>query len=188
MVAIMTKAEWLTSRDGPQMLLRVVREQFTPRKHLLLSCGCLRYHVEQNRNPSRVFGPEIFAPASDLPGWLIGAEAAADGNPSILEDYSSSIAGQKAHWWVPREALARVVRDLFVYPFGPVPCRDDWRSTPVMRLAEAIDARGSFEDMPVLGDALEEAGCTDEDVLRHCRRESCHFRGCWVLDLLLRKE
>jgi len=122
-----------------------------------------------------------------LPDWLTGAEAAADSNPSILEEYASGIPGQKAHWWVPPEALARVVRDLFVYPCGPVPFRDDWLSTPVVGLAETIDARGWFEDMPVLGDALEEAGCTDEDVLRHCRHESRHFRGCWVLDLVLGK-
>src|SRR4051794_8000174 len=96
MVATMTKAEWLASRDGRQMLLRVTRGQFTPRKHLLLACGCLRCHVEHNSDPSAVFGPEIFSPASNLPDWLTGAEAAADGNPSILEEYSSGIPGQKA--------------------------------------------------------------------------------------------
>ena len=183
----MTEAEWLASRDGPQMLLQVPGGQFTPRKHLLLSCGCLRYHLEHNRDPPAVFDPEIFSPASNLPDWLAGAEAAADANPSILEEYSSGIPGQKAHWWLPPEALARVVRDLFAYPFGPDPFRDDWLTTTVVALAGTIDARGSFEDMPILGDALEDAGCMDECVLRHCRHESCHFRGCWVLDSLLRR-
>jgi hypothetical protein len=42
--------------------------------------------------------------------------------------------------------------------------------------------------MPVLGDALEEAGCEREDILRHCReRGLAHCRGCWVIDLLLGK-
>jgi hypothetical protein len=97
------------------------------------------------------------------------------------------IPGQKAHWWVPREALARVVRELFPYPFGPDPFCDEWLTTTVVALAESIDARKSFEDMPVLGDALEEAGCTAEGVLRHCRHETYHLRGCWVLDSLQRR-
>jgi hypothetical protein len=118
---MMTKAKWLASRDGPQMLLRVSPGQFTPRKHLLLACGCLRYHVEHNSDPYGAFGPDIFSPASNLPDWLTGAEAAADSNPSILEEYASGIPGQKAHWSVPPEALARVVRELFAYPFGPRP-------------------------------------------------------------------
>jgi hypothetical protein len=170
------------------MLVRVSREQFTPRKYLLLACGCLRYHLEDNLDPSDHFPPAIFSPASNLPDWLTGAEAAADGNPSILEQYSSSIPGQKAYYWLPPDALARVVRDLFVYPFGTVPFCDNWVTTSVVALAETIDARGAFEDMPVLGDALEDAGCQDEYVLRHCRHELCHFRGCWALDLVLDKK
>ena len=183
----MTHTEWLTSRDGHQMLLQVPGEQFTPRKHLLLSCGCLRSHVDNNSDPSAVLGTAVFAPASNFPDWLTGAEAAADGNPSIREEYSSSIPGQKAHWWLSPEALAGVVRELFVYPFAPDPFRDDWFTTTVVALASTIDARGSFGDMPILGDALEDAGCTDEHVLRHCRHESGHLRGCWVLDSLLRR-
>jgi len=44
-----------------------------------------------------------------------------------------------------------------------------------------------FADLPVLADALEEAGCQDQDILGHCRSESEHVRGCWVIDLLLGK-
>jgi hypothetical protein len=49
------------------------------------------------------------------------------------------------------------------------------------------DAR-DFSDMPVLGDALEESGCTDPDILGHCRSGGQHVRGCWVVDLLLGRE
>ena len=49
------------------------------------------------------------------------------------------------------------------------------------------DAR-DFSDMPVLADALEEAGCNDADILGHCRSGGEHVRGCWVIDLLLGKE
>ena len=42
--------------------------------------------------------------------------------------------------------------------------------------------------MPILGDALQDAGCHDEDMLTHCRGDGPHVRGCWVVDLLLGKE
>ena len=41
--------------------------------------------------------------------------------------------------------------------------------------------------LAVLGDALEDAGCTDADILKHCRGSGPHVRGCWVVDLLLGK-
>jgi hypothetical protein len=44
-----------------------------------------------------------------------------------------------------------------------------------------------FSDMPVLADALEEAGCQDADILVHLRGPEPHVRGCWVVDLLLGK-
>ena len=52
-------------------------------------------------------------------------------------------------------------------------------------MAGAIDATGYFDRLPILADALEEAGCTSEVVLRHCRDEPTHVRGCWVIDNLL---
>ena len=42
-----------------------------------------------------------------------------------------------------------------------------------------------LEELPILGDALEEAGCRDEAMLTHCHGPAEHVRGCWVLDLLL---
>jgi hypothetical protein len=183
----MTKAEWLASRDGPELLMRVSREQNTPRKDLLFACACLRCYAERNDDWSGFPGPLFFAPAGNLRDWLTGAEEAADGNTWMLDEYSSSMAGQKAIYSVSTETLALVVRDLFAYPFAPVPFHDDWLTTNVVALARTIDSGAVFEDMPILGDALEEASCADEDVLRHCRHESRHFRGCWVLDSLLRR-
>jgi hypothetical protein len=40
-------------------------------------------------------------------------------------------------------------------------------------------------DVPILADALEDAGCTDAAIVRHLREAPAHARGCWVLDLLL---
>jgi len=45
-----------------------------------------------------------------------------------------------------------------------------------------------FSAMPILADALQDAGCDNEDVLSHCREPGTHVRGCWVVDLLLGRE
>jgi serine/threonine protein kinase len=58
----------------------------------------------------------------------------------------------------------------------------------IVRLAQTIDQGGRFEELPVLADALEDAGCTDEAILGHCRSASTHVRGCWVVDLLSGRE
>ncbi len=57
----------------------------------------------------------------------------------------------------------------------------------VSRIADHIYRNDRFADLPILADALEEAGCVDEVVLSHCRFHSHHVRGCWVVDALLGK-
>ena len=56
----------------------------------------------------------------------------------------------------------------------------------VQRLAEEIEA-GAMECYPILGDALEDAGCNDPAVLTHCRDCAEHVCGCWLVDLLLER-
>jgi hypothetical protein len=46
----------------------------------------------------------------------------------------------------------------------------------------------AFERMPILADALMDAGCEDEQIIGHCRSGGPHVRGCWVVDLVLVKE
>jgi hypothetical protein len=55
------------------------------------------------------------------------------------------------------------------------------------KLARSIYQEERFHDLPVLADALEEAGCTDADILAHCRQPGSHVRGCWVVDAILGK-
>jgi hypothetical protein len=61
-----------------------------------------------------------------------------------------------------------------------------WNGGAVVQLAQAIYDERRFEDLPVLADALEEAGCTEAVFLEHCRQPGEHVRGCWLVDLLLR--
>jgi hypothetical protein len=58
----------------------------------------------------------------------------------------------------------------------------------VVRLAQRIYDGRAFGRLPALADTLEEAGCTDADILAHCRQPAEHVRGCWAVDLLLGKE
>lgn len=60
-----------------------------------------------------------------------------------------------------------------------------WNDRTVVQLAHAIQEEGAFDRLPILADALEEAGCTDGEILGHCRQANPHARTCWVIDLLL---
>jgi hypothetical protein len=75
--------------------------------------------------------------------------------------------------------------------FGPLPFRDiaadpSWLTSDVLLLARGIYEEKAFDRMPILADALQDAGCNNDDILNHCRAENWeHVRGCWVIDLLL---
>jgi hypothetical protein len=56
------------------------------------------------------------------------------------------------------------------------------------KLAQTIDDERAYDQLPILADALEDAGCADEEMLAHLRSSGPHVRGCWVVDLLLDKE
>jgi hypothetical protein len=87
-----------------------------------------------------------------------------------------------------RTVQSALVRDIFGNPFRPLPAPASWLADPtVLRLANVLYDEHRFEDMPILGDAIEEAGCTDWRVLEHCRGSQPHARGCWLLDALLGK-
>jgi hypothetical protein len=77
---------------------------------------------------------------------------------------------------------------LFGNLFRPAPFDPVWLTPDVAALAQAIYDERRFADLSILGDALEEAGCTNEAMLRHCRDGGEHARGCWVVDLILAKE
>jgi hypothetical protein len=62
-----------------------------------------------------------------------------------------------------------------------------WKGGTVLRLAQSIIDDGAFDRLPILADALEDAGCDTADILAHCRGGGEHVRCCWVVDLLLGK-
>jgi hypothetical protein len=81
-----------------------------------------------------------------------------------------------------------LLRCVFGNPFRPVavnPAWLAWNDATVRHLAESIHRERAFDRLPILADALEEAGCDNADILDHLRGPGPHVRGCWVLDLLL---
>jgi hypothetical protein len=86
---------------------------------------------------------------------------------------------------------AHLLRDIFGNPFRPVtvdPSWLTWKDGTVLHLSRSIYEDRRFGDLPVLADALEEAGCSDPDILGHCRSGGDHVRGCWVVDRILGME
>jgi hypothetical protein len=81
-----------------------------------------------------------------------------------------------------------LLRCIFGNPFRPASIDRAWLTQSVVALAQGIYDDRAFKDLPTLADALEEAGCTDADLLAHCRGPGPHVRGCWVVDLVLGKE
>ncbi len=94
------------------------------------------------------------------------------------DDYTSERADQCA-----------LVRDIFENPFRPAVAFDlSWRTDTVRALASQMYESRDFSAMPILADALQDAGRDNADVLNHCREPGPHVRGCWVVDLVLGKE
>jgi hypothetical protein len=81
-----------------------------------------------------------------------------------------------------------LMRDIFGAPVHAPRIGAPWLTTVVTRLAEAIYGDKAFDRLPILADALEEAGCTSRTLLKHMRKNAEHVRGCWALDLVLARQ
>jgi hypothetical protein len=81
-----------------------------------------------------------------------------------------------------------LLRDIFGNPFRPVAFSPSWRTDTAIALARTMYESREFGAMPILADALQDAGCDNTDILSHCRdAKQAHVRGCWVVDLVLGK-
>jgi hypothetical protein len=99
-------------------------------------------------------------------------------------------AAGEPYWGCPVElaAQAELARDIFGNPFRSSEIQLEWLTADVLAMAKAMYANRDFSAMPILADALQDAGCDDDDILSHCREAREHVRGCWVVDLLLGKQ
>ncbi len=116
------------------------------------------------------------------PGWPEQAFEAASGASNQVA-HTTPLAARQQQFM----QQANLLRDIFGNPFHPVALDPAWRTEAVVALARAVYDDRAFDRLPVLADALEDAGCADADVLAHCRGDGPHVRGCWVVDLILGK-
>jgi hypothetical protein len=87
-----------------------------------------------------------------------------------------------------KRSQAQLVREIFGNPFRPVPFSSSWRNDTALALARQMYESREYSAMPILADALQDAGRDNEDILDHCRGPGPRVRGCWVVDLVLGKE
>ena len=162
----MTNAEWIAFSEDPRGMLEVLRGKVSDRR-------------------LRLFDAAWWA-CQQVSAALARRAVPASGNR--LEAY---------HAWL--EVRGRELRRLYgtlrdivgPLPFRPVTVHPDvlaWGDRTVPRLAQAIYDERRWGDMPILGDALLDAGCDNDEVVAHCRDGQEHVRGCWVLDLCLGKQ
>ncbi|MCE9561301.1 MAG: hypothetical protein K8U57_04540 [Planctomycetes bacterium] len=81
-----------------------------------------------------------------------------------------------------------VLRDIFGNPFRHIAFDPAWLTSTVVAIAQGMYDSHDFSAMPILADALQDAGCDNPDILTHCRGDGPHVRGCWVVDAVLGKQ
>jgi hypothetical protein len=97
---------------------------------------------------------------------------------------------RQAHRLMEAVSHCNLLRDIFGDPFQIVLILSAWlrwNDGTIPKLAQAIYDDRTFDRLPLLADALEEAGCDNQEILDHCRSNNEHVRGCWVVDLILGK-
>ncbi|WP_029631810.1 hypothetical protein [Zavarzinella formosa] len=109
-------------------------------------------------------------------GWAAGVVAIATNEPGSDAEIGPQVL---------------LLHDIFGNLFRP-PALDPawltWDAGTIPAIAQGIYEESAFHRLPILADALEDAGCEDADILAHCRGPGPHVRGCWVVDLMLGKK
>jgi hypothetical protein len=203
----MTEAEWLVCED-PRRMLSQVGVELSRRKLLLYGAAIARRHPDlldfygargtlelvERFADGEVSESELAEDLMHFSGLLDGV-AHLDAIAVLYAAEFLQRTGRPAVQERVRRVQADLLRDIAGNPFRPCALDPLWLQTNdrlIVRLAQtAADHRrepeGNLEDarLAVLGDALEEAGCTDGQILSHLRARGPHVRGCWAVDLLL---
>lgn len=202
----MTEQQWMTTTD-PTAMVKFLRDRATDRKLRLFACGVCRrmgYRIGK-LGEEAVDVAERFADGSADDCDLVIAAEVLESQAAPVASHRGLLGGLQRH--LPGiclltdigdraglSLLTRVsgqyggpdlLRDIFGNPFRPVSADSAWLTPTVKALAVGIYEERGFDRLPILADALQEAGCENEDVLVHCRSEGPHTRGCFVVDHLL---
>jgi hypothetical protein len=201
----MTEAEWDTASDPQAMLAFLGSSPENARQLRLFAAACSRRAWERIDAFGRaaVLVAESFADGLLGPQELRAARLACKGaggqaawyaaatNPAIAaRNAARSAQSPPASPSIELLVQAALLRDIF----GPLPFRtivlDSGAIQPAVRMAQAIyeerDIDGTLDNarLEELAETLAEAGCTNPDLLAHCRGAGRHVRGCWAIDLL----
>jgi hypothetical protein len=193
----MTEKQWLKS-DDPAAMLAFLGDRASKRKCRLMVCELMR------RDPSVVSIDDARRSIELGERWADGAA----GDEEVAEFNRATLKPPTGAEWMtlardPAGSLRLAIRpgrrdrvqqgefllrECFGNPFRPVSIAPAWRTSDVMLLAGGIYDEKAFDRMPILADALQDAGCNSDEMLNHCRAPGEHVRGCWVLDAVLGKE
>jgi hypothetical protein len=207
----MTEEDWMEC-DDPGKMLGFVHGLASGRKLMLLSVACCR-GVDTS---SIYYRNELEAVERFADGLLTTTEcdeALADLHPAVATFISADrlleAASSAEHWKAACDGASQVgkatkslnrllwhytnprysayIREIFGDPFHPIVVDATWLTAHVVALATGKYQDRAFDGMPILADALQDAGCDNNDILNHCRKPGEHVRGCWLVDLLLGK-
>ncbi len=181
------KTELAAAREVAERAYHAVNEEL----HTLARTAPYRSHESLQDLQMR----QSVTSAAWLTAWLVNAAQAAQTVALSTQIIRRSLApggaaGPEAGTALDKEASfqADLVRCIFGNPFRPVAVDASWNlwnGGTVVRLARMIYDDRAFDRMPVLADALEEAGRDEQAILSHCRSVASHARGCWIVDALL---
>ena len=207
----MTEAEWLTC-GAPHQMLNQVQTSVSVRKLRLFTVAVYQamfppfYTTDAGIGADYADGlaaEDVFLAAiGPSGGWSPNLRCLVEptgGVYSIVDHVYDDMSEQISTWGTYRgssepflrkcaEDISQIARDIFGNPFRPVTFDPSWRTPTVTALARGMYESRDFSAMPILADALQDAGCDNEDVLDHCRGPGPHVRGCWVVDLVLGKD
>jgi hypothetical protein len=128
-----------------------------------------------------------FAAEHPFEGHFDSLLAALKDEAAVLVAGASSGPEREQDFAKERAVQCAFLRDIFGNPFRPPHIDPAWltyNDDIIVKLAHSIYDERAFDRMPILGDALEDAGCQDAEILDHCRGPGPHARGCWLIDLL----
>jgi hypothetical protein len=206
----MTEQEWLTGSSDELHSIRMVNQLRlgSDRKLRLLGCAFCR-EVWTQLSPLGRRAVEIaeefaegFADSKTriTCEWRI-RNSVGQSTPGHNAELMAALAISETGWYAAeltvgsgQVAAAReqqLIRDVFGNPYRSVAIDSRWfawQNGTIRRIAHAIYDDLDFDRMPILADALEDAGCTDQGILNHCRSEEPHVKGCWIVDLILDKK
>jgi len=138
------------------------------------------------------YGAEVFGRVSCVHSALVALTrkeegafvASLAGQALLLRDYIDSTWAKRIN-----RLQCDLLRDLFGNPFRPARLPKAWvraAGRDAISIARGIYEDRSFDELPILADALFDANCPSEEMIRHCQEPGVHGRGCWVIDALMR--